>query len=200
MDALASGVAYGVKGIHMPLRSLGVVGVVTVICVTFAMLGMHLLGQFVDARVATLTGTSLLIALGAYRLLLDYLTKDVAMHEPGHHHRAIPRKLTFSIGELVFRIMVKPEAADLDLSRHISPTEAIFLGVALGIDNMVAASAASLGGFLPIYAPIVMGVVQASLLAAGVYGCLWLIDHRVRFRLPYVSGTVLITLGLVRLI
>jgi putative sporulation protein YtaF len=108
--------------------------------------------------------------------------------------------LTFSIGALVFRIMVKPEAADLDRSRHISPMEAILLGLALGIDNMVAASAASLGGFLPMYAPLAMGVVQASLLAAGIYGCEWLIDHRLRFRLPYVSGTVLITLGLVRLI
>lgn len=188
------------KGIHMPLRSLGVVGVVTVICVAIAMLGTHALGQFVDVHIATLTGASLLIALGAYRLLLDYLTKDVAMHEPGHRHPAIPRKLTFSIGTLVFRIMVKPEAADLDRSRHISPMEAILLGLALGIDNMVAASAASLGGLLPIYAPLAMGAAQASLLAAGIYGCEWLIDHRVRFRLPYVSGTVLITLGLVRLI
>jgi putative sporulation protein YtaF len=188
------------KGIRMPLRSLSVVGVVTAICVTIAMLGTHVLGQFVDVYIATLTGASLLIALGIYRLLLDYLTKDVAMHEPGHHYHAIPRKLTFSIGELVFRIIVKPETADLDRSRHISSMEAIFLGFALGIDNMIAASAATLGGFLPIYAPLAMGVVQASLLAAGVYGCLWLINHRVRFRLPYVSGTVLIALGLVRLI
>jgi putative sporulation protein YtaF len=188
------------KGIHMPLRSLGVVGVVTVICVSIAMLGTHALGQFVDVHIAILSGASLLIALGVYRLLLDYLTKDVAMHEPGHHHPAIPRKLTFSIGALVFRIMVKPEAADLDRSRHISPAEALLLGLALGIDNMVAATAASLGGLLPIYAPLAMGVVQASLLAAGIYGCEWLIDHRVRFRLPYVSGTILITLGLARLI
>ena len=200
MDALASGVAYGMKGIHMPLRSLGVVGVVTVICVSLAMLGTHALGQFIDVRIATLTGASLLIALGVYRLLLDYLTKDVTMHEPERHRATISRKLTFSIGALVFRVMVKPEAADLDQSRHISPVEAILLGLALGIDNMVAASAASLGGFLPIYAPLAMGVIQASLLAAGIYGCEWLIDHRVRFRLPYVSGTVLIALGLVRLI
>lgn len=198
MDALVSGVAYGLKGIHVPLGSLIIVGIVTVICTAIAMGGTYLLGGLIDIHAATIAGAALLVALGAYRLLLDFVTKDIALHEGGHHVAA--RKLTFSVGALVIRIMAKPEAADIDQSKHISPMEAVFLGLALGADNMVASSAGTLGGLLPIYTPIVMGAVQVALIAAGIYGCKWLIDHRVRFRLPYLAGTVLVVLGLVQLI
>lgn len=198
MDALVSGVAYGLKGIHVPLGSLIIVGIVTVLCTAIAMGGTYLLGGFIDIHTATIAGAALLVALGAYRLLLDFVTKDIALHEGGHH--VVARKLTFSVGALVIRIMAKPEAADIDQSKHISPMEAVFLGLALGVDNMVASSAGTLGGLLPIYTPLAMGAVQVALIAAGIYGCKWLIDHRVRFRLPYLAGTVLVVLGLVRLI
>jgi putative Mn2+ efflux pump MntP len=95
--------------------------------------------------------------------------------------------------------MARPEVADVDESKHIGSMEAVFLGLALGIDNMIAASAASLGGLLPVYTPLAMAAIQVAFISVGVYGSEWLISHRVRFRLPYVSGTVLIVLGLYRL-
>lgn len=198
MDALASGAAYGLKGIHMPVVSLGVVGVVTLVCTALAMGGTRLVGGHMDIEAATVAGALLLVALGIYRLLLDYLTKDAPLqHGPGHQIAA--RRLTFSLGNLVIKIMARPEAADVDESRHIGSMEAVFLGLALGIDNMIAASAASLGGLLPVYTPLAMAVIQVAFISAGVYGSEWLIGHRVRFRLPYVSGTVLVLLGLYRL-
>ncbi|MHB0984374.1 MAG: MntP/YtaF family protein [Sulfuricella sp.] len=197
MDALASGAAYGLKGIHMPLASLGVVGLVTLLCTALAMGGTHLVGGYMDIEAATTTGASLLVALGIYRLLLDYLTRDASLHHnPGHQIAA--RKLTFSLGSLVIKIMVRPEAADIDESKHISSMEAVFLGLALGIDNMVAASAASLGAVLPVYTPLAMATTQVAFISIGVYGSEWLIGHRVRFRLLYVSGAVLVLLGLHR--
>lgn len=197
MDALASGVAYGIKDIEIPFSSLTVIALVTVICAAVGKGGSHLVGGVVSVHTETAAGALLLVALGGYRLLFDYLTKDTFLHESGHRH--LPRKLTLSVGGLIVRIMVKPEAADQDASHHISPGEAVMLGIALAVDNMVAASAASLAGRFPLYAPVAMGGVQAVLLAMGVYGAKWLIDHQVRFRFPYVSGTVLIALGLVRL-
>lgn len=197
MDALASGAAYGFKGIHMPAASLGMVGAVTALCTAVAMAATYALGGLLDVHVATAVGASVLVLLGIYRLLLDFLTKDTALHNAGRHVHA--RQLKLSVGELVIRIMAKPEAADVDQSKHIGLAEAAFLGLALGVDNMVAASAGSMGGLLPLYTPLAMGLVQVAFIALGVYGCEWLIDHRVRFRLPYLSGIVLVVLGLARL-
>lgn len=131
MDALASGVAYGVKGIHVPVLSLGVIGAVTVVCAVIAMEGTLLFSGLIDKRVATVSGALLLCALG--------------------------------------------------------------------VDNMVAVSAVSLTGQMPVYTPLVMGLVQVGFIMAGSYGCEWLTDHHVRFRLPYLSGAMLIALGLARL-
>lgn len=198
MDALASGAAYGLRSIRVPAVSLAIVGFVTVLCTGIAMAGAYALGNLINLEVATIVGASLLIALGFYRGLLDFLTKDSGPHEGSIH---LPtRQLKFSVGALVIRIMAKPEVADLDESKHISPSEAVFLGLALGVDNMVAASAGTLGGLLPMYTPLAMGIMQMMFLAAGVYGCQWLVDHRVRFRLPYVAGLVLVVLGVVRLV
>lgn len=96
--------------------------------------------------------------------------------------------------------MAKSEAADIDRSKHISAVEAMFLGVALGIDNMVATSAANLGEALPTYTPLAMAAVQMAFISTGLYGSERLINHHIRFRLPYLSGAVLVLLGIVRLV
>lgn len=96
--------------------------------------------------------------------------------------------------------MAKPEAADIDRSMHISPIEAIFLGLALVIDNIVATSAANLGHALPVYTPFAMAAVQMAFVSIGFHGSEQLIRHHVRFRLRFVSGSVLVLLGVVRLV
>lgn len=111
VDALAAGVAYGTKGIHMPIGSLGMVGVVTIVCVAIAMGGAHLLGGFIDAHVATVMGALVLVMLGVYRFLLDFLTTtnlpatknndDIPSHDPGN--QAAARKSTFAVGDLVIK-------------------------------------------------------------------------------------------------
>lgn len=200
LDALGTGVAYGARGIHISSLSIGVVGFVTVVCVAVAMFGALLLSGLVDARLATIVGASILVLLGIYRLLVDFVTvdNDSQPHESTHHPAA--RRLTFAVGDLVIRIMARSQAADLDCSKHIDPLEAIFLGLALGIDNMVAASAATLGTSLPAYTPLVMALVQMAFISAGVYGADYLFAHHARLRLPYVAGSILILIGATRLV
>jgi len=195
------GAAYGTRGIHLPITSIGMIGVVTVVCTSLAMLATHLLSaQLIDTRVATITGAALLVLLGVYRFLLDYLTAQDEIRPPVSNQHATARELKFSVGGLVIDIMAKPEAADIDRSMHISPTEAIFLGLALVIDNMVATSAATLGHGLPVYTPFAMAAVQMAFLSIGFNGSEQLIRHHVHFRLRFVSGSVLVVLGVARLV
>lgn len=198
LDALAAGTAYGLKGIYMSVVALAVVCTVTVIGTGLGMVGADLLTRFIGPHVATAVGGVLLVALGTFRALLEYLTESPS--PSGAEDEANGRRLSVSIGRLVITVMAKPEAADLDKSRGISPWEAALLGMALGVDNVVATSAASLGGLTPVYTPLAMGVVQTAFFAAGYYGSASLVSDRMKRRLPYVACAVLAILGIVRLL
>jgi putative sporulation protein YtaF len=165
LDSLFAGVAYGLKSIQIPLRSLAVVGLITALGTTLSMVGAHLLGKFIDSRFTLAAAASLLVAIGLFNLLRVYLTHGAAPRETNRTDRA--RRLIFSIGGLVISIMAKPENADLDDSKSISPGEAVLLSLALGVDNMVVTFAAHLASSLPPYTPLLMGGIQMSFVKLG---------------------------------
>jgi putative sporulation protein YtaF len=196
LDALISGLTYGLKGMRLPIASLAIIGMVTVVCTSLALGGAHVAGWFVNPRTAAVAGATLLVLLGGYHLLLDYLTQDGS---PELRSRsAAGRELKFSVGALLVDIMVKPEAADIDRSMDIGAMEAVFLGLALGLDNAVATLAASLGNHLPAYTPLVMGGVQTGLTAIGLCISRRVVINHLKLRLPYLSGAALVVLGLAR--
>lgn len=197
LDALTAGAAYGLKRIHIAVDALVILCAVTVVNTGAGLVGADLLRRFIGPHAATIAGAVLLVALGTFRLLLEYLTEGPASSGP--RSGANGRRLTISLGRLVLTVMVRPEVADLDKSKDISPLEAALLGTALSVDNVMATSAASLGGFAPMYMPLAMGVIQTALFAAGYYGSAVWIPERARRWLPYVAGTLLVVLGIVRL-
>jgi len=197
LDSFAAGVAYGLKNIRIPVTSLVIVGLVTALCTALAMLGASVLDRFIDLQLAVVAGSLLLIGLGGLSLFQEYLTKNTAFCQPDGDGSI--RQLTFSLGRLVINIMIRPETADIDLSNSISPLEAVFLGLALGIDNMVATFAASLISMLPLCTPLVMGLIQMALISVGSQSFCRLLSDSWKRRFPFLPGTILILIGLIRL-
>lgn len=195
LDAFAAGAAYGLKSIKMPVSSFAVIGLITALCTSLAMALAFFLGSFLNTHLAVAAGSLLLIAIGAWNIFQEYLTKKSCPNtiDPD-------ACLTFRIGRIVIRIMADPETADVDHSCSISPSEAILLGLALGIDNMIATFAAALIKPLPLYTPAVMAFIQVLLIAVGIVAASRLVSEDIKKRLPYVPGTILIILGLLRLV
>jgi putative sporulation protein YtaF len=198
IDGFIAGMAYGLRNIRMPFASLIIVCIITVLCTETAMACAAMLGNFIDPHIAIMLGSLLLILIGMVSLFQEYLTKNVTPYQSDGDVTA--RKLTFSIGRLVISIMTKPETADVDHSQRISSLEAIFLGLALGVDNMVATFAAALMGSLPLYTPVVMGLVQVIVFSSGVYASTRFVPERLKNRFPYLPGAILIILGLLRIL
>ncbi|MEN6565408.1 MAG: manganese efflux pump [Veillonellales bacterium] len=198
IDGFVAGAAYGLRNIRMPLCSLSTVGMVTVICTGTAMTAAYVLGQFVDSRLAIDAGALLLMAIGLFSLFQEYVTKGVGCYKAEGEVTA--RKLTFHVGRIVINIMSRPESADVDQSQRISPLEAVFLGLALGVDNMVAVFAAALMEQLPVYTPLLMGLVQIIFIAGGFYASSHFFPAAVKRRVPYLPGILLILLGFIRLV
>lgn len=197
IDGFVAGIAYGLRNIRMPFASLSIVGVVASICTAAAMVMAYMVGKFIHTDIAIAIGAALLILLGLSSLFQQYLTKDVASYEIDGEVTA--RKLTFSLGRLVISIMAKPETADVDKLGFISPLEAVFLGLAVGADAMVGTFAAALMGPLPLYTPIAIGIIHMICIAGGYYSSQRFVPEKLKKRFPYLPGTLLIILGLIRL-
>ncbi|WP_371365103.1 putative sporulation protein YtaF [Sporomusa rhizae] len=197
IDGFVAGIAYGLKNIRMPFASLCIVGVVASICTAIALAMAYMVGQFINTAIAIGIGAFLLIMLGIWSLFQQYFTKDVASYEIDGEVTA--RNLTFSLGRLVISIMAKPETADVDRLGYISSLEAIFLGLAVGADAMVGTFAAALMGPLPLYTPIVIGIIHMVCIASGYYSSQKFFPEKLKKRFPYLPGTLLILLGLIRL-
>lgn len=196
MDGFVAGVAYGLKKIRMPIGSLSIVGIVAAILTAIAMVCAYGLGKLIDTHLAIALGASLLILLGLWSVFQQYLTKDVTSYEADGEVTA--RKLTFSLGRLVISIMAKPETADVDKLGVISSLEAVFLGLAVGLDAMVGTFAAALMGRLPLYTPLAIGIIHMVCIAAGCSSTNFVSDD-LKKRVPYLPGTLLILLGIIRL-
>lgn len=197
MDGFVAGMAYGLKNIRMPLTSIGIVGVVTMLGTAFSMACAYLLGQFINTHLAIILGAMLLIALGIWSLFQQYFTKQVPSYELDGEMTV--RKLTFSLGQLVISIMAKPETADVDRQGTINSLEAVFLGLAVGLDAMVATFGAALMGMLPLYTPLAVGIIHMMCVSAGCYSSARFVSDNLKRRFPYLPGAILIILGLLRL-
>lgn len=197
IDGFIAGIAYGLKNIRMPVFSLLIVGAVTGICTGFAMVCAYILGKFIDVHIAVILGSLLLIILGLVSLFQQYLTKNIRSYEIDGEITA--KKLTLSMGNLVISIMAKPETADVDRLGNISPIEAMFLGLALAIDAMIATFGATLIGELPLYTPIAVAMIHMLCVASGCYSSGHFVSDTLKKKFPYLPGTILILLGLIRL-
>lgn len=197
IDGFVAGAAYGLKDIRIPFSSLTIVGVVASIGAAIAMIFAYTVGKFMNTDLAIGIGALLLILLGLWNLFQQYLTKDVPAYEADGEVTA--RKLTLSIGRLVVSIVAKPETADVDRLGIISPLEAVFLGVAVALDAMIGTFATALMGVLPIYTPLAIGLIHMIFVAAGCYSSAHFVSETVKARFPYLPGTLLIILGLLRL-
>jgi putative sporulation protein YtaF len=197
IDGFIAGISYGLKKIFISTTSLLIMGLTTTICVGLAMGIAHILGTMINTKIAIIVGALLLTAMGLFSLLQEYFTAKV-QSEPANTVISSPN-LTFSIGRLVIKVMAKPETADVDHSQFISPLEAILLGLALGIDNMIAIFAAALVTPLPLYTPVSMGCIQILVITFGIYVSKHFVTDQFKKKAPYLPGFILILLGLIRL-
>lgn len=166
VDGLFAGVAYGVRGISVPKRSLIVIALCTVVCISSSMLLGGAARELVSERAMQRLGACILAAIGLWQLFqgaLEYLRQQTTKG-PRHLIRLRVRDLGF-----VVQILREPALADADASGRIDPREAVLLGMALGLDAFGAGLAAAL---LQISAVVLVPAVAAAQVLgtlAGLY-------------------------------
>lgn len=199
IDGLAVGIAYGMRRIQLPLRSLLIVGVCSAACFSVALLVGEFIAGFVDVSTPHLIGSSILIALGSWHIVKGWLDRGRRQRFRGGA-RSWGTLLSIRIRALgvVVQVLREPDEADLDRSGAIDAGEAFLLGVALGLDaTAVGFGAAFIGvgfSFVAVVAGSQLLLTWVGLQLGRRFGTGWLGDKGY-----YVPGLILILLGLLQL-
>lgn len=195
IDGFFAGIAYGIKQIKIPVLSLFSIGFVTLACTGFSCFGARFLQRYFDPPLMAAAGAIMLIAVGLTGVLRQYFSRLSASPDVDDGAQG---RVKISFGKIVVCIMAKPERADMDQSSRLSMAEALLLGLALGVDNMAATFAAGLVEALPVYTPPVMCVIQAVLVYGGICSARKVTSAKMKARLAYAPGIILILIGISR--
>jgi len=194
IDALAASFAYGCKKIKMPLHSLVIIALICTAVMGFSFAIGAVLLQYIPERGAAWLSFAILFSIGIVKFF-DSITKSII-----RHYTKFRKELNLSVlnFKLVLHIYADPEAADVDISKSISPKEATVLATSLSLDGFaVGIGAAIIGtnGWLLVLFTLVMSFF------ALLFGC-WLGNKaadRLQFNISWLGGVILIVLAFLQL-
>ncbi|MEW6065772.1 sporulation protein YtaF [Desulforamulus profundi] len=200
MDALGTGVAYGIRNIRIPFSSLLIISGMSVLTVVFSMTAGRMVSQLISPAFAHRLGGILLLLVGIWILVQSI--RDARQEEgqedcPGLERTVMQIRIK-SLG-LVIQVLREPSIADLDRSGVISAREALLLGAALAMDALGAGFAVSMFGFSPTLTAAVVGIGHILLTYVGLllgksFACSFL-----GRQLAMLPGCILIAMGIFKI-
>lgn len=204
LDALAVGVAYGLRRIRMPWTSLLIISLVSGGLLATAMVFGVYLTRALSPDAGRRLGATVLIVAGILALRQAWQKRSPGGGRGGPDDSALdlgPKQiLSFRLRHLglVVQVVREPITADLDGSGLIGGLEALILGLALGLDGLAAGFGAGLAGFGPWFLSVAVGTACLVFFLTGFW---------VGKRLPlkneglwaYVPGAALTVLGILKL-
>ncbi len=196
LDGLGAGIAYGLKNIRMPFLSLTIIGAVTVGMMGVAICAAGWLSSFITPRLAYGLGALLLIFLGFWSILQEWLKQYLPDEET-----LCPdtfKRLDLDFLRLVVQVFKRPTEADVDHSGELSCVEAFILGLALALDALVAGFGAALAGGLTLWTVLAVSLVQMAFVSFGARVAPVALSTQLQKKFPYIPGGILILIGLLR--
>jgi putative sporulation protein YtaF len=198
LDNVGVGVAYGIRRVCVPFISNLVIALITSIGSLAAMLAGKTIGSYMEPRVAHFLGGALLIGLGIWVAIQE--SRAVVQRESPRRAEMNRRISGAGLVSRMGMILDNPFSADEDFSRHIDRKEALLLGFALSLNNVVNGVAAGIAGLDPLLVTTLVCVFSILTIWVGMSAG-YRFGARVAGRFTgVVSGMLLIALGLYQLI
>ncbi|MCU6710470.1 sporulation membrane protein YtaF [Paenibacillus sp. J5C_2022] len=222
LDGFGVGVTYGLRRIRIPFVSVLIIACCSGFIIWLSMGAGEWLRGYVSEIAAKAIGAAILIGIGCWALIqlgrsrgLHEEDSDVGSSLSSVDARSLdsenrgeglrrPAATVLSVElkrlGLVIQILRSPQAADVDRSGIISPSEAVMLGVALSLDALGAGLGAALLGLPPIMTAIVIACSSALFLMAGTWLGIRFAARRGMQALSVVPGILLILMGIMKLL
>ncbi len=199
LDNVGVGIAYGARGIGIPLASNVLIAVITAagtgVCIVF---GQQIF-QVLPGEVGVILGAVLLIGMGVWIIRQE-------IGERGHADQevqpAVPAQELAQQSWLRRLILVlqHPVLADRDASGHIDLKESLLLSLALMLNNIPNGVGAGLLGLSTLLTTVMVGVLSILTFWVGIglgrsVGIRWLGRHA-----GTLAGGLLIVIGLAEIV
>jgi putative sporulation protein YtaF len=183
IDNIGVRIAYSIRGIRIStVINIWISLITFIISYLAAYSGTIILG-YLGKQVSSVLTMILLSGIGSYMIYRQYL-KRMCQGE-------------FSQGEKgICHLLLKPENADLDNSKHIDFQEATLLGIALSINNVGGGMSAGMIGLNPFWMGLLSAVLSFFILWAGNYMAEFFIKWNLSNKATIAAGVLLIAIGI----
>lgn len=206
LDGFGVGLAYGVRRMRIPFISTVIISISSAMAIMVSMLTGKMVSALFSPEGASIVGGIMLVAIGiwityhAIFSLNSSLPQGKEIEEGQKDQcRGKPQDSQARRFFIFSDILKDPQKADFDDSGEISGREAIALGVALAMDAFGAGFGAAMMGFNPLITSGTVGLAKMIMLPAGFHLGKYYLARCFGKRASYLSGFVLIILGLINL-
>ncbi|MCC5911014.1 MAG: sporulation membrane protein YtaF [Clostridiaceae bacterium] len=199
MDSLSVGIAYGIKNIKVPIRSLIILDLISVTLLSVGFFAGNLLTRVVPEVVTDIVGASILFCIGTWFLIQGWLNYKFPK-EKLQNPISIAVISIDSLG-IAINILRDPSRADWDTSGVIDTKEAVLLGIALAIDSLAIGVAVSLSSiYLILFTLILVAIMNLIFLLTGIHVGRNYIATLLKEKTAFIPGCILIILAIVQII
>jgi putative sporulation protein YtaF len=194
IDAFATSVSYGMGKIKIPFFSALIISLIGTSFLAFSIFCARILSSFINPQTCVILSVILLIFLGITNLFQNSLKSFLRKHKG-------QKNVSFSLFDISFviEIFLDETKADIDNSKTLSPKEALALAIALSLDSLASGFSAGLSVkhfWEPVVLSLIIGVF--AVIIGSIIGRR--ISRKTDINLSWISGVVLISLAIIKII
>ncbi|HAE92604.1 sporulation membrane protein YtaF [Tissierella praeacuta] len=195
LDAFMASIAYGTNKIKMPFKSILIIDMVCAIFLALSIFFGIQIRKILPESIALILGATILILLGIYYLFesifKSYLENKLKENE----------KVKIKLFDIwfVIDVYVDETKADFNLSKNLDSKEALYLATALSLDSLAVGFGSSLGNINYLQVIGLSLVIGMFSIWSGLFIGKKIVE-KTKINLSWLSGIILIILGLLKLI
>lgn len=194
LDAFVASLAYGASRIKVPLVSALMIGLVCTFTLSISLFLGNLIRPLIPDKATNIICFIVIFTIGVIKLFDSSIKTYIKKYKQVH------KTLTFSFMNFNFILdmYADPEKADIDISKELSPIEAIPLAFALSLDGLAVGLGAALteiNYFQVIFFSLIINILVV------IIGCFIgnKIAEKTSIDLSWLSGLILIVLSIFKI-
>ena len=191
IDSLAIGIAYGMKKIKIPIKSLLMINVVCTGVLSVAMFLGNIVKKVLPGNIPSIISFLILLFIGMY-----FFVEGVVNYFEKNEKKKF--EIKFSNVKIIIDVVVDCTKADMNNSGDIDLKEGFYLGMALSLDALGIGFGTAMGSINYIQVLILSFIFNMMIILLGLYLGKKLVS-KFKIQLSWISGLILIFLALCKL-
>lgn len=175
IDSLGIGITYGIKNTKITKIANIILFFISIFVTNISMLFGNFIKELLPSNITKLLGGLLIIIIGIFMTIQALKTKETKEDVNNDILRTdlIEEEKIYSLFikylGITIQVIKNPSYSDFDNSKKIDSKEAIFLGIALSLDNFGIVVGSAVAGICNVLLPLFISVFQVLFLKFGNY-------------------------------